>query len=634
MTERVQTSGAPSRTFEVTIGGKYRIESLIGEGGFARVYKARHAKIRQLVFAIKILRKAQVEDESQIERFVREAEMSATIQTPYAVRVTDFGETRQGLPYIVMEYVKGRTLHDWTQKFGAPDDRFAAQIALCILRALEEAHARGIVHRDLKPSNIMILDEPSDDGIVAKVTDFGIAKVISSTQAGMDESPPTTGGLVFCTPQYASPEVLMGNPTFQSDLYALGHTLAEMLDGSSPYAGWGSFEIANRQMAPEPSVFGAGTNRSALAPIIARACAKDLELRYADATAMARDVEKLLSRLDRTTAVDPPAVVGALNDAAAGPSDDAPTNAILGLKHLSQLSSRSDDAETPKAKAESGELPIKPAESDSARTLLTMGKLPPVPEDDPLAVVAPRPNRRLQTTLQPTIGPAAAAIDESDPATRVTSVQTGNRWNTYWIVGATIACTLIIVAALWNTNRDSGQTVPAGQEQEALVAAAVDELARRMDDFERDRVQIVGIQTGMAEARLAVTMALQAARANVLNVQSSAAVAESSAASAALLTTLRAQQFATALAEREAAQAARRAAAARAQRYRPAANDRQAAGTDGEDEETTATTAPDRLESPTNAAAETPATATGTDEEAESEDSPRRRRVRFPLVLE
>ncbi len=595
MTERVQTSGAPSRTFEVTIGGKYRIESLIGEGGFARVYKARHARIRQLVFAVKILRKQQVEDESQIERFVREAEMSATIQTPYAVRVTDFGETRQGLPYIVMEYVKGRTLHDWTRKFGTPDDRFAAQIALCILRALEEAHGRGIVHRDLKPSNIMILDEPSDDGIVAKVTDFGIAKVISSSQAGMEESPPTTGGLVFCTPQYASPEVLMGNPTFQSDLYALGHTLAEMLDGASPYAGWGSFEIANRQMAPEPTEFGVSTRRSALAPIIARACAKDLDHRYPDAATMARDVEKLLSRLDRTTAVDAPAVVEAESEPRA----------------LSDESAAEYDM-------------------SSAATLLTAGQPSSLPEWDPLDVAAPRPASRIQTTLQPTVGAAASAIDSPQTATRPTATRQQQRWNAYWIIGAAIASAIIIVAAILNTQKNTSPR-PNTEAQEAQVAATVDELARRMDELERDRARLVDIQSTVAEARLATTMALQTARTSILTAESYAAMAESSSAGAALLTTLRSQEMATAIADHERALTDQRRTTPTRQRYQQT--------TTRNNEEQRSPSA-ERAQDQRRRAADEPAPVepasnqVETDNSATSDDRQRRRRIRFPLVLE
>jgi len=294
-----------SLALELVIGGKYRIESVLGEGGFARVYKARHAKIRQLEYAIKVLKQRQVADREAVERFIREAEMSATLQSPYVVRITDFGETSAGLPYIVMEYVYGITLFDYVQRCGRMKRIEVARVTACVLRALEEAHNKGIVHRDLKPSNVMLLLEPNDEDVVAKVTDFGIAKVVSDAVHGLPESPQTTGGMVFCTPQYASPEVLIGEPTFQSDLYALGHTMAEMLDGRSPFVGMGAFEVANRQMSDTPTEFGAYTRRSQFHDIIQRACAKSTDERYASATEMLHDVERLLERFARTESLGP-----------------------------------------------------------------------------------------------------------------------------------------------------------------------------------------------------------------------------------------------------------------------------------------------------------------------------------------
>jgi hypothetical protein len=225
--------------------------------------------------------------------------MSATLQSPYVVRITDFGETAAGLPYIVMEYVAGVTVHDYVQQHGRMRDIEVARVAMCVLRGLEEAHGRGIVHRDLKPSNIMLLHDPVDEDVVAKVTDFGIAKVVDEL-GELDEGPQTTGGMVFCTPQYAAPEVLMGTPNYQSDLYALGHTLAEMLDGSSPFVGLGAFEVANRQMSAEETPFGNNTRISKLWPVLRRACAKSLDDRYRTASEMLVDVDRVLTELRRS----------------------------------------------------------------------------------------------------------------------------------------------------------------------------------------------------------------------------------------------------------------------------------------------------------------------------------------------
>jgi serine/threonine protein kinase len=287
-----------SQALELVIGGKYRIEALLGEGGFARVYRARHARIRKLEFAIKVLKQRQLNAAEAVERFVREAEMSAALQSPYIVRLSDFGETAAGLPYIVMEFVYGVTVHDYVKKHGRMRAIEVARVAANVLRALEEAHSKGIIHRDLKPSNIMLLVEPTD-GVIAKVTDFGIAKVMDDSSTGLEPSPQTTGGVVFCTPQYAGPEVLMGEPNQQSDVYALGHAMAEMLDGVSPFAGVGGFEVASLQMKPEITRFGALTRASELYTIIQRACAKQLGERYASASEMLADVDRAVEQLAR-----------------------------------------------------------------------------------------------------------------------------------------------------------------------------------------------------------------------------------------------------------------------------------------------------------------------------------------------
>ncbi len=298
-----QSSQAQSLAVELVIGGKYRVEALLGEGGFARVYRARHQRIKQLQYAVKVLKYRQVDDPQAVERFIGEAEMSAALDSPYIVRVSDFGETEADLPYLVMEYVDGVTVFEYVQKHGRMRPIEVIRVAACVLRGLQEAHDKGIVHRDLKPSNIMLIAEPTDDDVIAKVTDFGIAKVISRGIAKLSESPQTGGGMVFCTPHYAAPEVLTGNPNYASDLYALGHTMAEMLDGVSPFAGLGGFEVAGRQMVPEPTEFGEITRNSPVADIIRRATLKPLEQRYRSAGEMLRDVEALLAELSKTQVV-------------------------------------------------------------------------------------------------------------------------------------------------------------------------------------------------------------------------------------------------------------------------------------------------------------------------------------------
>jgi serine/threonine protein kinase len=542
MNDRQQRVPEPrSQAFEITIGGKYRIEALLGEGGFARVYRARHARIRQMVFAIKVLRQQQVQDPAQLERFVREAEMSATLQSPFVVRVSDFGETRQGLPYIVMEYVKGRTLYDWMQKHGAVPEAYAARIAWCILKALDEAHNRGIVHRDLKPSNIMLLDEPADGGVVAKVTDFGIAKVIDSTSSGLSESPPTTGGLVFCTPQYASPEVLIGSPTFQSDVYALGHTLGEMLDGKSPFVGWGSFEIANRQMSAEPTPWGSITRHSVLFHVIQRACAKETRERYTSAAEMLRDLEPILAALESTPAsaepsapmrrvlveddepdfkeeltLDDALLTDDLADTIRTPDDTAvdngPTIAVAAGRHTPLEAPVSGVAAplNPPASPPSGSSEIRigagftppqaPSVPDTNPATLAMGT--GRQEDEPVsfeteadlaAIGLDSPRRLPQTTLQPTMGavplllrpetetaPILRAVPPAEPTWDV------RRWSVA-AVGVLVMVGLAFwVISQWTTDADSAPPVTPVEDESLRQELAA--LADRMAQMEQERL--------------------------------------------------------------------------------------------------------------------------------------------------
>src|SRR3712207_3018846 len=166
------------------LAGKYRIDEKIDEGGMGCVYRATHVLMEKTV-AVKVLHPALAADEKIVARFTREARAASRISHPHAINVTDFGESEGGVVYLVMEYLRGRTLKDVVRGDGPMPLARAVEIVRQVSGALEAAHAEGVVHRDLKSDNIM-LEETASGGDWAKVLDFGIAKI----QQSVDKTDP------------------------------------------------------------------------------------------------------------------------------------------------------------------------------------------------------------------------------------------------------------------------------------------------------------------------------------------------------------------------------------------------------------------------------------------------------------
>ncbi|MGL6248893.1 MAG: protein kinase domain-containing protein, partial [Culicoidibacterales bacterium] len=209
---------------EDILGGRYRIKSLIGDGGMANVYLAID-EILQREVAVKVLRHQLATDEVFVRRFEREAQSVTALDHPNIVNVYDVG-SEGDTHYIVMEYVVGNTLKQMIQGRGHVTVTETVEIMQQILAAVEQAHDFGIVHRDLKPQNIIV----RPDGVV-KVMDFGIALTQEATSLTQTHS-------VMGSVQYLSPEQVRGETaTNQSDLYELGVVLFEMLTGELPFEG-------------------------------------------------------------------------------------------------------------------------------------------------------------------------------------------------------------------------------------------------------------------------------------------------------------------------------------------------------------------------------------------------------------
>ncbi len=245
-----QTVG-PDRLVGVEIGGKYKIVSLLGEGGMGCVYKGEQklgSTIRKV--AIKTLHEHLSHDPQILARFEREVGTVAGLQHPNTIQVFDFGKMDDGTLYIVMEFVEGKSVAGWLEVSGPMEPARVANILKQVCGSLEEAHGLGIVHRDLKPDNVVLCDKAGQHDWV-EVLDFGIAK--RSSEVDEREQKLTQQGMVLGTPPYMSPEQFTGKPVDRrSDIYSLAVMAYEMLTGGLPFNGNTAWEWATAHMTAQP----------------------------------------------------------------------------------------------------------------------------------------------------------------------------------------------------------------------------------------------------------------------------------------------------------------------------------------------------------------------------------------------
>jgi serine/threonine protein kinase/beta-lactam-binding protein with PASTA domain len=227
------------------LGGRYELDGVVGRGGMAEVYRARDIRLDRIV-AIKTLRADLARDQIFQARFRREAQSAASLNHPSIVAVYDTGDDKASgmpIPYIVMEYVDGRTVRDLLQEGHRLLPERSLEIIDGVLRALDYSHQAGIVHRDIKPGNVMV----TRNGDV-KVMDFGIARAMSDAQATMTQTAQVIG-----TAQYLSPEQARGERVdSRSDLYSTGCLLYELLTGRPPFTGDSPVAIAYQHVRENP----------------------------------------------------------------------------------------------------------------------------------------------------------------------------------------------------------------------------------------------------------------------------------------------------------------------------------------------------------------------------------------------
>ena len=260
--------------------GRYRILKSIGRGGMADVYLANDLILDNERVAIKVLRTNYQTDQVAVARFQREARAMAELSHPNIVAIRDIGE-EDGQQFLVMEYVDGSDLKKYIQDHAPLSNQDVVRIMGEILSAMTLAHQKGIIHRDLKPQNVLL----TKDGR-AKVTDFGIAVAFAETSLTQTNS-------MLGSVHYLSPEQARGSKaTIQSDIYAMGIMLFEMLTGHIPYDGDSAVTIALQHFQkPLPSILAENHNvPQALENVVIRATAKKLENRYNSTLEMSRDL--------------------------------------------------------------------------------------------------------------------------------------------------------------------------------------------------------------------------------------------------------------------------------------------------------------------------------------------------------
>ncbi|HNB23727.1 MAG TPA: serine/threonine-protein kinase, partial [Candidatus Melainabacteria bacterium] len=274
------------------------IIELMGQGGMSFVYKARQKQLDRIV-AVKVLSKMSVRGEDGIRRFQKEAKLTSTLDHPNVVKIISFGVSKDGQPYLVMEYLEGLSLADELKQNGRLKLQKFKDVFLPILSALKQAHELGLVHRDIKPGNIMICRNDTGTETV-KLVDFGIAKFFGEGQSETQRL--TQTGAVLGSPAYMSPEQCQGQPMDgRSDLYSMACVMYETLSGEPPFSGDSLLEVMQKQsVQPPPTVSDLSRKidiHKGLAEVALWGLAKDPALRPQSASELARKLNEVLERI-------------------------------------------------------------------------------------------------------------------------------------------------------------------------------------------------------------------------------------------------------------------------------------------------------------------------------------------------
>jgi serine/threonine protein kinase len=276
-----------------TLNNRYLVKRKIGEGGFGAVFEGMQVATERPV-ALKVLHPQSVSDPTVVARFRREAESCSKLRNPHTVIIYDFDQTEDGVLYLAMELVRGKSLQDIQRAAGIIPAGRALPILDQVAEALGEAHAKGIVHRDMKPENIMV--EERDGADFVKVLDFGIAK-IKSGDGGKDAPALTAIGQTVGTLEFMSPEQLRGKALDgRSDIYALGMVAYEMLTGELPFKkSKSTTEIIQYHLQSPPPPPSSLKPEAEIPPavdaLVQKMCAKSRDARHASTDELRQHIE-------------------------------------------------------------------------------------------------------------------------------------------------------------------------------------------------------------------------------------------------------------------------------------------------------------------------------------------------------
>jgi serine/threonine protein kinase len=288
----------PSWHFEgMLVGGRYRVEKMLGSGGMGSVWFGRHTTLGQPV-ALKFIHPELTASDEAMRRFETEARAAARIRSRHAVAVIDHGVTESGNPFIVMEYLEGDTLDHAIRKRGRLPFAEVVEVVTQVARALASAHPAGVVHRDLKPDNILLAKDPDTRfGYTVKVLDFGIAKIVHDDNVGGVAT--TRTGMVLGTPLYMSPEGLTASAPVSSasDIWSLGACAFAAATGKVPFDGDAIGDVVLKVCSapmPVPSKLAPDLPK-AFDAWFAKACSRDLRERFATAAELGEALAELES---------------------------------------------------------------------------------------------------------------------------------------------------------------------------------------------------------------------------------------------------------------------------------------------------------------------------------------------------
>ena len=291
-----------------TIGGRYRVLGVLGEGGMGTVYDAEHLGLGRHV-AIKVLSPSQAKKRVAVKRFQQEARAAGAIGHPNICEVYDLGLLDDGSPYLVMEKLIGQTLADRISKEGGLPFDELVDVMIQVLSGLIAAHDKGIVHRDIKPENIFLARRIGCPPII-KILDFGVSKMISQFQGGEEQLDLTRTGMVMGTPYYMSPEQARGERNLDGrvDVYACGVMMYEAIAGKRPFLApnYNALLLAIINTNAKPLREVRPATPPELEAVVGHAMEKNRDERYPSAMHLLRDLQKLAASMGGVAARVPP----------------------------------------------------------------------------------------------------------------------------------------------------------------------------------------------------------------------------------------------------------------------------------------------------------------------------------------